>query len=133
MSPDPPLPSLGADAHDDLRSAVGSLHDFVGLRDRTIRARVSLLCSLLVLNIADVFSTTMVLQRGGRELNPVMAPIVDAWWAPLLVKLAVIALMWCAAIRAPIRSHVASTMLAIGVAFYAVIVTWNLIGLISSS
>jgi len=126
---DSPLPVLSAEGRDDLRVAIGSLHDFVGLRDRTIKSRIGLLWLLVVLNIADVFSTTTVLERGGRELNPVMAPIVGSWIVTLGAKLVVIALMWTAALRAPVRSRSASLMLAVGAMFYAAIVSWNLIGL----
>ncbi len=128
---DSPLPVLSQSGHDDLRAAVGSLHDFVGLRDRTIKLRIGLLWLLVALNIADVFSTATVLERGGRELNPVMAPIVGSWVVSLGAKLLVIALMWTAALRAPVRSRSASIMLATGATFYAGVVIWNLLGLVT--
>jgi hypothetical protein len=55
---------------------------------------VNVYCSILVILTAvfagllliDVFTTTLVLNMGGTELNPLMAGIADYPWLHLLVK-----------------------------------------------
>ncbi len=56
--------------------------------------------ALVVLNAADLVTTRLVLDAGGQETNPLMAPIMDGWLVPILAKtMALLAVALCVAAR----------------------------------
>jgi hypothetical protein len=60
------------------------------LRDveEVLARRWFLLAILGALNLLDLVSTKLVLEAGGQEANPIMAPIIHHPFAPALVKTA---------------------------------------------
>lgn len=97
------------------------------LRD-TRRTAVALAVALLALNILDVVTTTLVVERfGAVEVNPVMAPLIGTPWAALLkvgISLGVVGL------ATQIRTRVAVNGLRVAVALY-LCVTISLLGQIA--
>ena len=72
---------------------------------------------LWILNGLDVLTTTMVLDRGGSEANPLMAPFANSWWQMGLIKYLVIGLY--SALRPP--RWVTVTLCV----WYTLVVGWN--------
>jgi hypothetical protein len=97
--------------------------------DATIQRRWLLLASLAVLNALDLVTTRLVLEAGGTESNPLMAPIIHHPAAPILVKTVGI-LMVAGLLRAcPPKSRLVDAGL-IGVTFgYLIVVCWNMLNL----
>ena len=120
------VPALGEDHRDDVRNAVSSLHSFVDLFERVRSARLWRLVVLGLLNLADCATTIWFLELGGTEANPVFAPIVRHWWAPLLVKAVIFVVVIRAVWRSPVRNRKADRLLAMAVLYYAAVVAWNL-------
>jgi hypothetical protein len=84
-----------------------------------------LFVSLVALNLLDLVTTQMVLDRGGEEGNPIMAPVVDDLWLAGLMKAACLAVIW----RLLHRSGRSRGMLGVVAAvdlWYVVVVGWNL-------
>lgn len=85
----------------------------------------SLLAWLIALNIADLVTTRLVLDRGGTESNPLMQGIIEsathAWLVKGLCLVAVVALV----LRSRLPHRVAITLGAVNL-WYAVVVAWNL-------
>src|SRR4051794_13535732 len=88
----------------EVSESVGSLHAFVDLFDRVHAERRMGLRLLIALNLADVVTTAIFLMAGGREANPVLAPIVNRWWLLVLVKVIVLTAVARGVIAAPARS-----------------------------
>lgn len=63
-------------------------------RDRS--SAVALAIALLALNVLDLVLTDFGIRTlGAREVNPLMAPLIDTWWAVVLkvgIPLAVVAM-----------------------------------------
>lgn len=88
--------------------------------------RWRLLAWLIVLNVADLVTTMMVILGGGREHNPVMQPFVEEWWSSVLVKAAVLAIIFgllvrCRAMSPTIRAGLIGANL-----WYLGVLVWNL-------
>ena len=95
----------------------------------TIQRRWLMLAVLAVLNAVDLVTTRMVLDAGGTEGNPLMAPIIHHPVAPILVKTVAIALVACLLRACPARSRVVDIGL-LGVTLgYMVVVSWNMLNL----
>ena len=96
------------------------------LRRRANIARLSCLAVLAALNLADLWSTRFLLDRGGVEANPVMASVADsllsgfAIKAVCLVAIAAVLLQFPAERRAPIA------LLGGLIGWYGFVVAWNL-------
>lgn len=85
---------------------------------------LALFVVLVVLNLADLVTTRMVLDRGGAEGNPIMAPIIDN--QPLVVGLKALCLAAVGVLIA--RSRRSPRMLAVVAAvdaWYVFVVGWN--------
>lgn len=117
---------MGDDHHQDVRDAVSSLHSFVDLFERVRSLRVWRLALLALLNLADCATTLWFLELGGAEANPVFAPIVHHWWAPLLIKAVIFALVVRAVWRSHVRNRNTDRLLFMAVLYYAAVVAWNL-------
>lgn len=97
--------------------------------DETVQFRWLMLAMLAALNILDLVTTRMVLDAGGTEGNPLMAPIIHHPVAPILVKTAAIVLIACLLRGCPHRSRVVDIGL-VGVTFgYMIVVSWNMLNL----
>jgi hypothetical protein len=79
---------------------------------------------LAILNLADLVTTRLVLDRGGAEGNPVMRPFVDQVWDAALLKCSCVVLIAALVSRCSTSLRV-RVGLALVVAWYAVVVTWN--------
>ncbi len=98
--------------------------DLVGIR----RTAVSLAVALLALNILDIATTTLVVERfGAVEVNPLMAPLIGTP-AALLLKLGIP--MGIVVLAARVRTRFAVNGLRVAVALY-VCVAISLIGQIA--
>jgi hypothetical protein len=86
---------------------------------------VVLIALLAALNLADLLTTRLVLERGGAEGNPVMRPFVDGVWAAAAVKVICLALIAALASRC-LGSVKARRGLMLVVAWYTIVVAWNL-------
>lgn len=93
---------------------------------RTVRAdpRWALYVGLVVLNVLDVITTAMVLDRGGAERNPFVQPFVDDMWQVGLLKAVVLVVI--ATLLARVRgSRIAELSLAGTTGWYLAVVSWN--------
>ena len=83
--------------------------------------------ALVVLNAADLVTTRLVLDAGGQETNPLMAPIMDGWLVPILAKtMALLAVALCVAAR-PAKTRLVDWALVICTGWYGGVVFWNMI------
>lgn len=100
------------------------------LRDLEVVAarRWFLLVVLAALNGLDLISTRLVLEAGGEEGNPLMAPIIHHPYAPVLVKGAGLGLV-ALVLRSCPRSAIVDRALCGVTVLYLAIVTWNLTNL----
>lgn len=119
------VPLLGDERRRELATSVGALQNYAVRFDQVWGQRAWRLVVLAVLNIADVVTTLAVIRVGGREANPVLAPMVGAWWAPVLVKSMIFGVVFGTAIQCSVRSEAANRMLRTAVAFYSMVVIWN--------
>ena len=122
----PGVPPLEEAHHEEVREAIGSLHSFVDLFERIRTLRLWRLALLAGLNLADCATTMWFLQLGGAEANPLLAPIVHKWWAPLLVKTAIFVVVASTVMRSHTRARTTDRLLLAGVAYYVAVVAWNL-------
>ena len=101
------------------------------LRDAEVvlARRWFLLVILGGLNVLDLISTKLVLQAGGQEANPIMAPIIHHPYAPALVKTAGFLLVAVVLKACPVRSAIVDRALVTVTGLYVAIVTWNLLNL----
>ena len=85
----------------------------------------SLLAWLIALNIADLVTTRLVLNRGGTESNPLMQGVIDtaahAWLLKGMCLVAVVTLV----LRSRLPHRVALTLGVVNL-WYALVVAWNL-------
>jgi hypothetical protein len=103
----------------------------IDVRERVARrhrdGRFALVLLLALLNVADVFTTHLVLGGGGAEGNPIMSSLVaDGWIGPLAVKLSVCAFIAVIVAQCPKRSSLVVTGLTVVTGIYFAIITWNL-------
>jgi hypothetical protein len=96
------------------------------VRVRWWRQTLVLVGLLAVLNLADLLTTRLVLSRGGSEGNPVMAPLVEGMWGAAVLKLACVGLIAMLAQRC-LGSVRARCGLLVVVAWYAAVVSWNVV------
>ena len=79
---------------------------------------------LTVLNLADLITTVMVLDRGGAERNPFVQPIVDNMWLVGLLKAIVLVLVATLLTRCR-GSRIAELALTGTTGWYLAVVCWN--------
>ena len=78
---------------------------------------------LFILNVWDYGITMFMLDLGGREMNPLMAPIIGTLWAPF-IKIVLVAAA-CIFVARYARSKFAIRMLSFVVLYYVGVVSWN--------
>ena len=98
--------------------------------DEVIQRRWVLLVALALLNGLDLVTTRLVLDAGGAETNPLMAPIIHHPVAPILVKTTAIAFVAVLLRACPPRSRVVDGGLTGVTIGYALVVSWNLLNLV---
>ena len=82
--------------------------------------------TLAVLNVADVISTRLVLDRGGDEGNPFMEPFARSVAASLMLKALCLAAVVSLVIRLKASPRVVRALGFVNV-WYAFVVGWNLV------
>jgi hypothetical protein len=112
--------------HDQLRQLVTSLHTFVDLVDTVRSRRIRGLGALVLLNLADLVTTVWFLALGGEEGNPVLESVIQNWWLVMIIKALVMACIGRWVLAASPRSREAKWMVDLAIAYYTMIVTWNL-------
>ncbi len=98
--------------------------------EQVLARRWFLLAILGALNLMDLVSTKMVLNAGGQEANPFMAPIIHHPYAPALVKTAGFVLVALVLKACPPRSAIVDRALVAVTLLYTAIVSWNLVNLL---
>lgn len=98
--------------------------------EQVLARRWFLLAILGALNLLDLVTTKMVLNAGGAEANPIMAPIIHHPFAPALVKTGGFVLVAMVLRSCPVRSRIVDRALITVTALYLVIVSWNLLNLL---
>ncbi|MEQ8840165.1 MAG: DUF5658 family protein [Acidimicrobiales bacterium] len=78
----------------------------------------------MVLNVVDLITTVMVLDRGGVERNPFVQPIVDNMWHVGLLKGVVLVLVATLLTRCH-GSRIAELALTLTTGWYLAVVSWN--------
>ena len=108
--------AIGVEARGDAtRQAVGV---------RRMDSRWVLYWMLVVLNVLDVVTTGLVLDRGGRETNPIIEPIVHDLVLVSGLKLAVLYVVGFLLVRSR-RSPMIDAALVITTGWYLAVVLWN--------
>jgi len=126
------LPTRTAPRHEvviDLRegaSGVAVLPDV----EVVVARRWFLLSILGALNLLDLVTTQMVIEAGGDEANPIMAPIIHHPVAPALVKLVGFLIVALALRACPPRSALVDRAMVAVTGVYTVVVGWNLLNLL---
>jgi Domain of unknown function (DUF5658) len=102
------------------------------LRDveQVLARRWFMLAILGALNLLDLVTTKIVLNAGGAEANPVMAPIIHHPFAPALVKTAGFLLVAFVLKACPPRSAIVDRALLFVTVMYTAIVSWNLVNIL---
>src|SRR5262245_54610586 len=95
-----------------------------------IARRWFLLTILGTLNLLDLVTTQLVLEAGGQEANPIMAPIIHHPVAPAAVKLMGFLIVALALRACPPRSQIVDKALVGVTGLYTGIVGWNLLNLL---
>ena len=98
--------------------------------DDVLARRWFLLAVLGALNLLDLVTTRLVLDAGGQEANPLMAPIIHHPFAPALVKMGGFVLVAMALNACPARSRIVDRALVSVTGLYLGIVGWNLLNLL---
>jgi hypothetical protein len=98
--------------------------------EQVLARRWFLLAILGALNLLDLVTTKMVLNAGGQEANPIMAPIIHHPFAPALVKTAGFVLVALVLKACPTRSAIVDRALIGVTGLYMAIVSWNLLNLL---
>ena len=98
--------------------------------EQVLARRWFLLAILGALNLLDLVTTKMVLNAGGQEANPIMAPIIHHPFAPALVKTAGFVLVAMVLKACPTRSAIVDRALVGVTGLYMAIVSWNLLNLL---
>lgn len=84
-----------------------------------------LFVGLVVLNMIDLTTTRLVLDRGGEEGNPVMAPIIDNVLGAFAVKALCLALIGALIVRSRRSARMLLVLAAVD-AWYVLVIFWNL-------
>ncbi len=92
---------------------------------RVHRIATGLYLGLVVLNLIDLVTTRLVLDRGGREGNPVMQPIIHTPLGALAAKALCLGLIGLLIVRSR-RSPRMLVVLASVDVWYVLVVLWNL-------
>lgn len=95
------------------------------VRRRLVDGRWSLFAALVVLNLLDVVTTKLVLDRGGTERNPFVRPFAEGMWDITAMKVAVLAIVGSLLLRCR-GSRRVEVALAVTTGWYLAVVTWNL-------
>jgi hypothetical protein len=98
--------------------------------EQVLARRWFLLAILGALNVLDLVTTRLVLNAGGQEANPIMAPIIHHPFAPALVKTGGFVLVAMVLKACPTRSAIVDRALVGVTGLYMAIVSWNLINLL---
>jgi hypothetical protein len=98
--------------------------------EQVLARRWFLLAILGALNVLDLVTTRLVLNAGGQEANPIMAPIIHHPFAPALVKTAGFVLVAMVLKACPTRSAIVDRALVGVTGLYMAIVSWNLLNLL---
>jgi hypothetical protein len=98
--------------------------------EEVLARRWFLLAVLGALNLLDLVTTKMVLNAGGAEANPVMAPIIHHPYAPALVKTGGFLAVALVLKACPVRSALVDRALVFVTVLYTAIVSWNLVNLL---
>jgi Domain of unknown function (DUF5658) len=97
-----------------------------GLRLVLGDSRWRLFAGLVVLNLIDLLTTSLVIARGGSERNPFVQPFVDSIWQVGLLKALVLVLI--ATLLGRCRgSRIAEVALAGTTGWYLAVVSWNVV------
>lgn len=88
-------------------------------------SRWALFVSLIVLNLLDLVTTALVLDRGGEERNPFVQPLVDNLWHVALLKGLVLVIVATLLTRCR-GSRIAELSLAGTTGWYLAVVCWNI-------
>jgi Domain of unknown function (DUF5658) len=99
-----------------------------------VLARRWFLLSILgALNLLDLVTTRLVIEAGGQEANPLMAPIIHHPVAPAAVKTVGFVVVALVLRACPPRSAIVDRSLAAVTAIYSIVVGWNLLNLLLHS
>jgi hypothetical protein len=101
--------------------------------EQVLARRWFLLAVLGALNLLDLVTTRLVLNAGGEEANPIMAPIIHHPFAPALVKTGGFVLVAMVLKACPTRSAIVDRALVGVTGLYMAIVSWNLLNLLMHS
>lgn len=88
-------------------------------------SRWALYLALIVLNVFDLITTAMVLDRGGEERNPFVQPLVDNLFHVGLLKGLVLVIVATLLTRCR-GSRIAELSLAGTTGWYLAVVVWNI-------
>lgn len=98
-----------------------------GVEDRSIPVRRWLMAvMLLVLNLTDVIMTKAILSYGGREANPLMAPIIDHPLYPVLLKTVIAVGVGALLLASPRDSKLADRAVGFVLVGYTILIGWNI-------
>lgn len=94
---------------------------------RTVLAdtRWRLFAGLVVLNVIDIITTAMVLDRGGAERNPFVQPLVDDMVQVAALKGLVLVMVATLLTRCR-GSRIAELALTLTTGWYLAVVAWNI-------
>jgi hypothetical protein len=84
-----------------------------------------LFIGLVVLNLIDLATTRLVLDRGGKEGNPVMAPMIANVFGALALKAVCLGLIGTLIIRSRRSPRMLAVLAAVDV-WYVLVIAWNL-------
>jgi hypothetical protein len=113
----------------DLRDGTAAVAVLPGV-EVVLARRWFLLAILGALNVLDLISTQLVIEAGGQEFNPVMAPIIHHPIAPAAVKTAGFLLVALVLRACPPRSAIVDRALVTVTGIYTLVVSWNLLNLL---
>lgn len=108
---------------------VAELQLWEELREQWLRSLM--VVAILLLNVLDVVTTQHMLARGGTELNPLSARLIEVGMLPV-TKVSVAGFIAVAAVAATSRKRV-STLLMLVAGFYLAVVTGNSLQLLLAS
>ncbi len=94
--------------------------------DRIVARRWWLFFALVALNVADIVTTQVGLERGAVERNPLMVGAVGSWSGAILAKTLCLGAAAAVLLSAPRRSRVLNVGVLACVCWYLGVVCWNL-------
>jgi len=96
----------------------------VAIRRTFADQRWSMYFGLVVLNLIDVITTAVILDRGGVEGNPFVQPLIDGIWQVFILKAAVLMIIALLLMRSK-ASRMSNLALAATSGWYLAVVIWN--------